>query len=574
VSAVAIDPVAALRGALSEAVAEVRSAFTNTGPGAGDRALRGTEESPQARDQPHAVPKLERPKRAGQGDYATNAAMLLAPVLGVAPRDIAVPLGESLQSLLGESLAGFEIAGPGFLNLTMSDAWHRAAVRFALAVGSELGAGGAAPPERILVEFVSANPTGPVVAASGRHAAFGDSLARILEHHGHTVGREYYVNDYGSQVLHLGESVRARALGQPVPEDGYQGEYVADIAAALPDAADPEVPVAELSQQAVAFELDQIKTTLARYGVVYDRFFSERSLHQGTPNAVDQVIGQLREDGHVYEHDGAVWLRTTTFGDDKDRVLFRTGGDHTYFASDIAYMESKRERGWERQILVLGADHHGYVGRLKAAFQTLGGEPELLEALIMQLVHLVEGGEKAKMSKRRGEFVTLDELLDEIGVDATRYFMLQSSHDRTLDLNLDLARSQSAENPVYYIQYAHARICSVLARLGAERVQAAVDEGAAWADTEPLHPSERELIKKLMALPDDIADAAEKRAPHRIAGYALELAQDFSAFYRDCKVVGATPADLESFRIALCLATRTALALVLDMLGVSAPESM
>jgi arginyl-tRNA synthetase len=275
----------------------------------------------------------------------------------------------------------------------------------------------------------------------------------------------------------------------------------------------------------------------------------------------------------VYRSDGAVWLRTTTFGDDKDRVLWRSDGEPTYFAADVAYMQNKRDRGFERQLLPVGADHHGYVARLKAAFQALGGDPDLLEPLILQFVHLVEGDARAAMSKRRGEFVTLDELIDEIGVDATRFFMLQSSHDRTLDLNLDLARSRSADNPVYYVQYAHARIASMLERAGAERVAKAVSAGAQWADHD-LHPSERELIKQLVALPEEVAEAADRRAPHRIAAYSLELAQAFTAFYRDCKVIGATPAPVESFRIALSLATRTTLALVLGLLGVSAPDSM
>jgi arginyl-tRNA synthetase len=270
-----------------------------------------------------------------------------------------------------------------------------------------------------------------------------------------------------------------------------------------------------------------------------------------------------------------VWLRTTTFGDDKDRVLMRSGGEPTYFAADLAYMANKRERGYERQLLPVGADHHGYVARLKAAFHALGNDPDLLETLIIQFVHLVEGDARAAMSKRRGEFVTLDALLDEIGVDATRFFMLQSSHDRTLDLNLDLARSSSAENPVYYIQYAHARTASMLVKLGDERVAAAVAAGADWTlQGSELHTSERELIKKLLDLPEEIADAAERRAPHRVAAYALELAQVFTAFYRDCKVVGAEPEATESFRIALCVASRTQLALVLDLLGVSAPDSM
>jgi arginyl-tRNA synthetase len=556
------DPVAQVREALLAAAAALRG----SGPDEADAAGSG-----------HAVvaPNLERPKRSGQGDYATNAAMLLAPKLGRPPRDIAERLGVELARALGDTLVGYEVAGPGFLNLTLSDGWHQAALRFVLDAGSRFAAGGAEPTEKISLEFVSANPTGPVVAASGRHAAYGDSLGRILEHHGHSVHREYYVNDAGSQVLRLGESVRARALGREPPADGYQGEYVADLALELEGAGDESVDIAELTDRAVALLVARIKATMHRYGVDYDTYFSERTLHEGSPSTVDRAIAEIAAAGHIYEHDGATWLRTTRFGDDKDRVLIRSGGEPTYFASDVAYMESKRERGFERQIMVLGADHHGYVGRIKASFQAFGGDPELLEPLIMQLVHLVENDERTKMSKRRGEFVTLDQLLDEIGVDATRFFMLQSSHDRTLDLNLDLARSSSAENPVYYVQYAHARIASMLQRLGAERVGEALAAGADWSSPAgELHPSERELVKKLTALPVEIAEAAERRAPHRMTSYALELAQEFTAFYRDCKVVGAAPASVESWRIAVCVASKQTLALVLGLLGVSAPDSM
>jgi arginyl-tRNA synthetase len=551
-STVTVDPVADLRAALERAVVSVRGAH---GGSAG------------------AAASLERPKRAGQGDYATNAAMLLAPVLGEPPRAIAERLGAAVAAELGDALATVDIAGPGFLNLTLSDPWHREALAYVLTAGERLGAGGVAVPERILLEFVSANPTAELVAASGRHAAYGDSLARILIHHGHTVSREYYFNDAGSQIHRLGESVRARALGRPVPEDGYQGEYIAALAGEVEGAADESVDVDLVASRTVEILLARIKTTLVRYGVSFDTFFSERTLHTGEPSPLQAAIARLEAAGHVYHHEGATWLRTTTFGDDKDRVLIRSDGAPTYFAADVAYMDNKRERGYERQLLPVGADHHGYVARLKAAFQGLGNDPDRLEPIIMQFVNLVDGGEKAKMSKRRGEFVTLDELLDEIGVDATRYFMLQSSHDRSLDLNLDLARSQSADNPVYYIQYAHARIRSVLDKVGPDRVADAL--AGSWSSAGlDLHPSERELIMKLLALPEEIAEAAERRAPHRIAGYALELAQQFTAFYRDCKVAGAEPPEVESFRTALCVGTRGVLALVLDLLGVSAPDSM
>lgn len=551
------DPVSELRDAVLAASAGLRA-------DAGDGAPAAA-----------GVPKLERPRRAGQGDYATNAAMLLAPVLSSPPRDIAAQLGGELSDALGNALVSYQVAGPGFLNLALSDDWHRSALRRVLDAGEAFGAGGATHPERIILEFVSANPTAELVAASGRHAAFGDALARILRHHGHTVATEYYFNDAGSQIHRLGESVRARALGQAPPEDGYQGDYVVGLAAETDGAADKSVDVDVVAARAVEILLARIKATLVRYGVQFDVFFSERTLHQGSPSAVDRAIASLREAGHIYEHDGAVWLRTTSFGDDKDRVLLRQGGAPTYFAADVAYMQHKLERGFERQLLPVGSDHHGYIGRLKAAFEALGHDPERLEVLILQFVHLVEGGERAAMSKRRGEFVTLDELIDEIGVDATRFFMLQSSHDRTLDLNLDLARARTAENPVYYVQYAHARIASLLARVGEARVQAALADRADWSSPAgELHPSERELVKKLLALPDEITEAAERRAPHRITGYALELAQEFTAFYRDCRVVGADPESVETWRVALCVATGRTLALVLGLLGVSAPDTM
>ncbi len=518
-----------------------------------------------------STPKLERPKRQDQGDYSTNAAMLLAPVLKAAPRVIAERIGGELTAALGEGLDRTEVAGPGFLNLFLSDDWHRRALAAVLDRGESFGAGGAEVAERMLIEFVSANPTGPLVAASGRHAAFGDALARILEYHGHEVSREYYFNDAGSQIRLLGESVRARARGEEVPEGGYQGEYVIELAGELPGAADADPD--ELAHAGVERMLARIKATLERYGVRYDSFFSERTLHEGSPSAIERAFAILQEAGHLYVSEGATWLRTTSFGDDKDRVVVRTGGEPTYLAADIAYLQNKRERGYERQLMPVGADHHAYVRELKAAMAALGGDPDTVEVPIIQFVHLVESGERAAMSKRMGAFVTLDELLDEIGVDATRFFMLRSSADRTLDLDLDLARRQSAENPVYYIQYAHARIASMLGRLADSRVADAVSGEVGWG-SDSLHFSERELVKKLIAFPGEVAEAAVRRAPHRIAGYALELAQVFTAFYRDCHVVGATPEQVESFRIALSVATQRTIAASLGLLGVSAPDSM
>jgi arginyl-tRNA synthetase len=521
--------------------------------------------------EPSAHVKLERSKREGQGDYSTNAAMLLAPVLSAPPREIAQRIGAELEAALGEDLTRWEVAGPGFLNLFMSDAWQRRALESVLQAGERFGAGGADPAERILIEFVSANPTGPLVAASGRHAAYGDALARILDHHGHTVSREYYFNDAGSQIRLLGESVRARARGEDVPEGGYRGDYVAELAAEIEDSA--EADASEVAARAVELLLARIKATLLRYGVRFDRFFSERTLHDGSPSELEVALRLLDERGHTYRSEGARWLRTTSFGDDKDRVVVRSNGEPTYLAGDVAYLRDKRDRGFERQLMPVGSDHHAYVRELKAAMAALGGDPDTVEIPLVQFVRLVAGDETFAMSKRRGDFVTLDDLLDEIGVDATRFFMLQRSHDRTLDLDVELARSQSRENPVYYVQYAHARIASMLRRLPESRVTAALESVSQWGEGD-LHVAERGLIKKLVAFPGEIAEAAERRAPHRIAGYALELAQDFTAFYEQCRVVGAAPETVESFRIALSTAAQRTIAISLDLLGVSAPDSM
>ena len=520
-------------------------------------------------DSPRSRPTLERPKQAGHGDYATNAALVLAPVLKAAPRDVAERLGEALRERLGPALERVEVAGPGFLNLFLADLWYVQALDWVIAAGDRFGAATPERPEKVNVEFVSANPTGPLTAASGRHAAYGDALARLLELAGHTVEREYYFNDTGSQVRRLAESIRARARGEEPPDDGYKGEYVGELAEAIPGAADADTD--ELAARGVEMVVARIRRTLDAYRVRFDRWFTERTLHEGDPTAVQRAYARLEEGGHLYRSEGALWLRTTTFGDDKDRVLERSTGEPTYFAADVAYHEDKIERGYDRMINVLGSDHHGYIARMKAAVAALGVEPERLEIPILQFVHIVDGGSRASMSKRRGEFITLEDLIEEIGVDATRYFMLSRSHDSTVDLDLDLARRESAENPVYYVQYAHARIASLLRKAGDDRVQAALA-----ADDTPaeLHESERELVKKLLAFPDEAAEAAERRAPHRIAAYVLELAQAFTAFYRDCLVVGAEPRAVEDFRLRLSLTTQRTIARGLGLLGVSAPEQM
>jgi arginyl-tRNA synthetase len=513
---------------------------------------------------------LERPKKAGFGDYATNAAMLLAPVAKAPPREVAARLAEELGERLGPALERVDVAGPGFLNLFLSDGWCVQALDYVLAAGSDYGGGGADPAERINIEFVSANPTGPLTAASGRHGAFGDALARLLEFRGHAVGREYYFNDAGSQIEKLGASIRARARGEDVPDGGYEGDYVRELAAEIPGAAERDA--ADLARLGVERMFERIKAVLETYRVEFDVFFSEAWLHAGDPSQVALALERLDAAGHLYRADGAVWLRTTTFGDDKDRVLVRSNGQRTYFAADVAYLADKLGRGFERLILPLGADHHGYLPRMRAALAALGDEPDRLEMPILQFVHIVERGERASMSKRRGDFVTLEELIETIGVDATRFFVLQRSHDTTFDLDLDLARAQSADNPVYYVQYAHARIASILARAGDERVALALREAASFAGS--LDPAERTLVKKLLAFGEEVEEATAKRAPHRIAAYVLELAQTFTAFYRDCQVLAAEGEGVESFRLALGVAAQRTIARSLGLLGVSAPESM
>jgi len=511
---------------------------------------------------------LERPKKAGFGDYSTNAAMLLAPVLGDAPRQVAERLGASLQERLADHVDKVEVAGPGFLNLFLADAWYLSAVDDLLVAGDAFGQG--ADIRRVQVEFVSANPTGPLTAASGRHAAFGDALARILELSGCTVEREYYFNDGGGQIQRLGASIQARVRGEEPPEDGYPGEYVAEVAARIPDAAGKSVD--ELAAAGVEILMAGIRTTLERYRVHFDRWFLERSLYEGDPSPWDRAREKLEAEGLAYRSEGALWLRTTTLaGDEKDRPLVRSTGEPTYLAADVAYHWDKLERGFDTLVNVLGSDHHSYVVRLKAILAAAGADPERLVVPLLQFVHVVEGGERTSMSKRRGDFVTLEELIDEIGVDATRYFMLSRSADSTVDLDLRLAREQSAENPVYYVQYAHARIASVLRKAGEERVAAALAAPRAGL---VLEPAERELVKKLLAFPAEVAEAAERHAPHRIATYALETAQTFTAFYRDCRVVGAEPEGLESFRIALSVAAQRVIARSLGLLGVSAPATM
>jgi arginyl-tRNA synthetase len=528
-------------------------------------------------------PTLERPPNPELGDYSTNAAMLLAPARGEPPREVAERLGRELDGRLGDSVRRIEVAGPGFVNVFLADHWYRSSVTDILAAGERFGAGTPDRPEKVLLEFVSANPTGPLTVASGRGAAYGDSLARLIELAGHTVEREYLLNDVGSQVQRFAESIAARMRGEDPPDDGYSGEYVAELASELGAAGAGPDDLDDLARRGTEAMRDRIQATLERFGVRFDTWFSQRSLEES--GGVKQALEALRERGHVFERDGAVWLRTTTFGDDKDRVLIRSDGEPTYFGADIAYHRDKLERGAERMIDPLGADHHGYVPRMRAALEGLGFDPERFEAPIMQLVRLVEGSERARMSKRKGEFVTLDELVDDIGVDAARFFMTQRSHDTALDLDLELARQQSQDNPVYYVQYAHARIASIL-RKAVEEGHAPAQAGGAVDDDAlaqgaavdaalgaPAEPAERALVQRLVEFPAEVEASAARRAPHRLCAYAMSTAADFHAFYRDCQVVGAGE-GLEAARLGICVATRRVVARTLDLLGVSAPERM
>ena len=514
-------------------------------------------------------PTLDRPPKPELGDYSSNAAMLLAAPLGEAPRDVAARLGAELERDLGgeDSLDRIEVAGPGFVNLFLSDEWYRRAMARLAAAGESLGPAPAQEPRRILVEYLSANPTGPLHVGGGRHAAYGDALVRLLRAAGHAVESEYYVNDAGAQIERFAASIVAEMTGGEPPEDGYEGEYIAELARQLGaegiDPADGEA----VGRRGVELILAGVRATLERFGVGFDGWFSERGLYAA--GEVEAALAQLERRGHTYRSEGALWLRSTDFGDDKDRVLIRDGGEPTYLAADVAYHRDKLERGFEHLIDVLGADHHGYAPRQRAAIAALGNDPDVLEALIMRLVHIVESGERAQMSKRSGEFISLDELIDDIGVDAARWFMLWRSHDTTVDLDIELARRESSDNPVYYVQYAHARIASILRKAGGEAGEA----GAPTPGT-PLQPAERDLVKRLLEFPEVVREAAARRGPHRICAYSTAVAADFHAFYRDCQVVGAEGEGVERSRLGLCLLTQRTIAASLDLLGISAPEQM
>jgi arginyl-tRNA synthetase len=483
--------------------------------------------------------ELERPSDERHGDYATNVALKLAGLRRQPPRDVAGELAERAAGLPG--IAAVDVAGPGFLNLTVDDAWLGGALRAVVEAGRTFGGGSAETPERAQVELVSANPTGPITVAAARNGAYGDAVARLLAFAGHDVEREYYYNDAGAQMDRFRESVDALRRGEEPPEDGYRGAYVAELAQEEGD------PVPRM--------LAQIEAALERFRIHFDTFERQSDVEAEAPEA----IGLL----DTYEADGAVWARTSAHGDDKDRVLVRSNGEPTYFAFDAAYIRRKYARGFERLIYVLGADHHGYVARLRALADMLGHDRDSVEVLIYQLVHLTRAGAAAKMSKRRGDVVFLDEFLDEIGVDAARWYLLSRGHDQTIEIDVDLAAERSQKNPVYYVQYAHARIAGVLRNAGERQPDARA--------TSPLAAEERELVKRLLEMPAVVREATARRAPHAIPTYAIRVADDFHRFYHHHRVLDSAE---EPFRLALCAATRDVVATCLDLIGVEAPERM
>ncbi|MGY1811966.1 arginine--tRNA ligase [Blastococcus sp. SYSU D00820] len=521
---------------------------------------------------------VERPKNPEHGDYATNVALRLAKPAGRPPREVAEAVAAELRALDG--IERVDVAGPGFLNITLAQgALGRIAVE-AVTAGERYGRTDALAGQRLNLEFVSANPTGPVHIGGSRWAAVGDAIGRLLETGGAEVTREYYINDAGAQIDRFARSLQAAATGRPVPEDGYGGTYIADIAASVV-AEVPDVRERDEDEQrqvfrdrGVALMLDEIRRSMEDFGVGFDVWFSEKSLYD--TGAVEKAITRLREQGHVYESEGAVWLRTTDFGDDKDRVLVKADGETTYFASDCAYYLDKRARGFDRVVIMLGADHSGYVGRYKALVAAAGDDPDThLEILIGQLVNLLQGGEPVRMSKRAGTIVLLSDLVDAIGVDAARYALARASVDQQIDIDVELWSRQTNDNPVFYVQYAHARISSVLrnaADLGLALGEASDVDAALLA-----HERENDLLRALGEFPRILASAAELRAPHRVARYLEELAGTYHRFYDSCRVLPRGDEEagpLTTARLWLCAATAVVLRNGLGVLGVTAPERM
>jgi arginyl-tRNA synthetase len=527
---------------------------------------------------PLPVPELQRPRQKGFGDFSTNVAMVLASKAGANPRETATAIVDALPA--APFLAKAEVAGPGFINLWTTDDWLHDVVRRIVREGSRYGSG-APTGERIQVEFVSANPTGPLTIGHARNAAIGDALARLLTFAGHDVEREYYFNDAGGQMDRFGASVEARYLGllgreAEVPEDGYHGTYITDLARDILDTEGPglaDLPPDErfvrLRQEGARRAMAQIRTTLDRFGVTFDTYFLEASLVER--GEIVQAIERLRETDVVYDGEGATWFRSTAFGDDKDRVAIRSDGTHTYFGADIAYVLDKFSRGFDHLVYVWGADHHGDIARVKGAATALGFDPGRVEIVLYQFVSFLRAGQPVKMSKRAGTFVSLDELIDEVGADAARFHLLLFSNDRPMNFDIAEVARQTLENPVYYVQYGHARIASILRKASADGVERAPIEDV---DLRVLvTEAEQELMRALANVPGLIATAAEQRAPHRLTHAAQDLAATFHRFYTECRVVSDDPA-LTQARLWLSSATKQVLGTLLDLTGVSAPESM
>ena len=527
-----------------------------------------------------AVPasvRLERPKNRDHGDYATSIALQLAKAAGLAPQEVAKIIAADLTAL--DAITSVEIAGPGFINITLNRASQAELVRTILTAGEKYGHGNSLNGVSINLEFISANPTGPLHLGHTRWAAVGDALGRVLAAAGAKVTNEFYINDRGNQMDLFGASVEAAALGLPIPENGYQGEYIGDLAKTLvaQDKSILELAGAarttEFRERAYKLQLAQQQGVLETFHTHFDVWFSERTLHES--GAVEHGMDKLRKQGHVFELEDATWLRTTDYGDDKDRVLIKSDGSYTYFSSDTAYYINKRERGSDICIYMLGADHHGYVGRLKATAACAGDDPEYnVHVLIGQLVKIMEGGEEVKLSKRAGTIITLEELVEKVGVDAARYTLIRYPVETPMVLDVDILKSNTNENPVYYVQYAHARIAGVL------RNAAELNISSELADFDPAqlsHDRENELLGSLAQFPRIVASAAELREPHRVARYLEELAGVYHGFYADCRVLplGDEPAaSVHSARAALSAATKQTLNNGLQLLGVSAPERM
>ncbi|MCW1712356.1 arginine--tRNA ligase [Synergistaceae bacterium DZ-S4] len=527
------------------------------------------------------IVRLERPRQTGHGDWATNIAMQLAKPFGLKPRELADKMIEEVP--LGETVEKAEAAGPGFINFTLASNWISEAVKSAISKNENYGRVDSGKGRRVQVEFVSANPTGPLHMGHGRGAAVGDITASILDFAGWDVEREYYINDAGLQMELLGKSAQSRyfdALGRgeeaPMPEDGYHGEYMTEIAASFVDNYGDSLAQRPLEDTVEFFSVEtgkivteMIRKDLEEFGVTFDVWFSEKSLYDN--GQVDPAMEELKKRDFAYEEDGALWFRSTLFGDDKDRVLIRTNGVPTYFTSDVAYLKNKYDRNFEKLIYVWGADHHGYVPRLKSVNKAFGHPDEAVDVLLIQMVNLLRDGKPVQMSKRAGTIITLREIMDEVGVDATRFFFVMRRCDSTLDFDLELAKKATSENPVFYVQYAHARICSIYRELAERGITLpSIDE---FDVSQLTDQTEINLAKAISRLPEEVEKAADEFAPHRIAYYATELAEAFHSFYNSQRILGVDE-PLMKTRILLMEAAKIALKNVLVILGVSAPEKM